>query len=89
MCSEAHDHVWGHGRRSPGGNSESEQRGQHEPGQGDTVSPGITLLAGAGLLLAGLWNRDRERLALALFLVGAILVVIAGVLAVPGFTESP
>jgi hypothetical protein len=51
------------------------------------VNAGIALLAGAGLLLAGLWNRDRERLAIALFAAGAVLVVLAGVLAVPGLTE--
>jgi hypothetical protein len=51
------------------------------------VSAGIALVAGAVLLLAGLWNRDRERLAVALFAAGAVLVVLAGVLAAPGFTE--
>lgn len=45
---------------------------------------GIALLAGTALILAGLWNRDRERLSVVLFLVGALLVVAAGVLAAPG-----
>jgi uncharacterized membrane protein YiaA len=47
---------------------------------------GIALLAGTALILAGLWNRDRERLALGLFVAGAILVVLAGVLAIPALT---
>jgi hypothetical protein len=51
------------------------------------MSAGIALVSGALLLLAGLWNRDRERLAVALFAAGAVLVVLAGVLAAPGLTE--
>jgi uncharacterized membrane protein YiaA len=44
---------------------------------------GIALLAGTALILAGLWNRDRERVALGLFIAGAVLVVMAGVFAIP------
>jgi uncharacterized membrane protein YiaA len=47
---------------------------------------GLALLAGSVLILAGLWNRDRERLAMGLFAVGALLVVLAGVLATAGLT---
>jgi uncharacterized membrane protein YiaA len=50
------------------------------------IMSGIALLAGTALILAGLWNRDRERLALGLFVAGAVLVVAAGVLAVPALT---
>jgi hypothetical protein len=45
---------------------------------------GIALLAGTVLILTGLWHRDREQLALALFVAGSLLVVLGGVLAVPG-----
>jgi hypothetical protein len=44
---------------------------------------GAIFLAGIFLILAGLWNRDQERLALILAAVGGILVVIAGILAIP------
>jgi hypothetical protein len=49
---------------------------------------GIVLLAGTALILAGLWHRDRERLALVLFVAGALLVVVAGLLVVPGAVGS-
>jgi hypothetical protein len=48
-----------------------------------TAMSGIALLAGTALILAGLWHRDRERLALGLFVAGAVLVVLAGVIALP------
>jgi hypothetical protein len=44
---------------------------------------GIALVAGTALILGGLWHRDRERLALGLFIAGAVLVVLAGVFALP------
>ncbi len=47
---------------------------------------GYLLGAGAVLLLAGLWNRDRERLALILAAAGAILIVTAGIVAIPTLT---
>jgi hypothetical protein len=40
-------------------------------------------MAGTALILSGLWHRDRERLALGLFVAGAVLVVLAGVIALP------
>jgi uncharacterized membrane protein YiaA len=48
-----------------------------------TAMSGIALLAGTALILAGLWHRDRERVALGLFMAGAVLVVLAGVIALP------
>lgn len=48
------------------------------------IMSGIALLAGTALILAGLWHRDRERLAIMLFVAGALLVIGAGVLAAPG-----
>jgi len=50
---------------------------------------GILLLAGTVLILTGLWHRDRERLSMGLFVIGAVLVVSAGVVAVPGLMEAP
>lgn len=47
----------------------------------------IALVVGTALLLAGLWNRDRERLSIGLFVAGAILVVLAGLLFVPSIVE--
>jgi hypothetical protein len=40
-----------------------------------------SLITGTALILAGLWNRDRERLAVGLFAAGAVLVVLTGILA--------
>ena len=40
----------------------------------------ILFAAGVLFILAGLWNRDEERLALGLFGVGALLVLVAGAL---------
>ncbi len=51
--------------------------------------PGILLLVGVILLLAGLWNRDRERLALILAAIGAILIVAAGIVAIPTLMTPP
>lgn len=48
------------------------------------ILSGIALLAGTALILVGLWHRDRERLAIMLFVAGALLVIGAGVLAAPG-----
>jgi uncharacterized membrane protein YiaA len=50
---------------------------------------GIALVVGTVFILAGLWNRDRERLALSLFIIGAMLVIAAGVLAVSGAVGTP
>jgi hypothetical protein len=48
-----------------------------------TAMSGVALMAGTALILSGLWHRDRERLALGLFVAGAVLVVLAGVIALP------
>lgn len=46
-----------------------------------------SFLVGVALVFAGLWNRDRERLALILAGIGAILIVMAGILAIPTLTN--
>lgn len=55
---------------------------------GSTMS-GIILLTGTALILTGLWHRDRERLSMGLFIIGAVLVVAAGVIAAPGLLQAP
>lgn len=48
----------------------------------------LALVAGTTLILTGLWHRDRERLSVVLFIGGALLVVLAGVFAAPGFVAD-
>jgi hypothetical protein len=48
----------------------------------------LSLVSGTVLILMGLWHRDRERLSVALFIAGALLVVVAGVLAAPAFVAA-
>lgn len=43
----------------------------------------IALVSGTALVLIGLWHRDRQRLSVGLFIAGAILVVLAGIIATP------
>lgn len=45
--------------------------------------------AGVLLILVGLWNRDEEMRALVLFGVGAVLVMIAGLMAMSGYDPQP
>lgn len=48
----------------------------------------ILFVAGVIFILAGLWNRDEERLALGLFAVGALLVLVAGALLLHAFDPA-
>lgn len=43
----------------------------------------LALVSGTVLILLGLWHRDRVRLSVGLFIAGALLVVLAGILATP------
>lgn len=59
-----------------------------ESAVGSAVMNLILFAAGVALILAGLWNRDEERLALGLFAAGAVLVLAAGLLLLRSFDPT-